>query len=409
MKNLLLFLSFVVFTTVSCQKDSEPSKTMKEPVAVKLSEKGKMVVANSNRFGIDLFRKVAADEENNFMLSPLSASIALTMLLNGCNGDTYEQVHQMLGYGNLTQGEINQSYKSLVNQLLAADNAVEFSLANAVWYRLDFSVKTPFLDTMNANFEAHIQGLDFNTPEALDVINGWANEKTHHKIPVVLNEISSEAVMFLMNALYFKGSWTYRFDENQTFGQPFYITPDNPVIVPAMHGRLGVKICHKTGYSVMELPYGRQNFSMLFFLPSGNIDDLIAGINIDDWQAVTASLDSMTLSTEIEVAIPKFRFAYEKMLNTALNALGMTDAFIPFTANLSGISDASIFVSFVKQNTFIDVNEEGTEAAAVTTIGIELTSMPDAFYVNKPFVFAIREKTSNTILFIGKVVMPQYD
>jgi serpin B len=342
------------------------------------------------------------------MLSPLSASTALTMLLNGCDGETYSQVHQMLGYEGMTIDEINDSYQNLVKQLLEVDNDVQLALANAVWYRQDFIVKPPFLNTMDSSFAAHVEKLDFSLPSALTKINGWASENTNGKIPKVMDEISSDAVMFLMNALYFKGTWTQQFDKDQTSIRPFYPDNSSQMSVSTMYGKIPSKAYSTSDYKAIELTYGRTNFSMVIIVPVNNLAGFLDTFDNDDWQNLTAAFDENPDTYENEVYLPKFKFSYEKVLNDQLKSLGMVDAFDSGLADLSGISDNDIFVSFVKQNTFVDVNEEGTEAAAVTTIGIVETSMPLPFEVNKSFVFAIRERTTNTLLFLGKVVNPEY-
>jgi serpin B len=402
---LLLLSPFLLFNS-SCKKD-EPAGP-KEPVPITLTAKGNEVVAKSNSFGINLFRVTAIEESENMMLSPLSASTALTMLLNGCNAQTYEQVRDMLGNDGLTLEEINEVYKSLVSQLLAADPEVELALANAVWYRQDFQVKPPFLEAMNTSFDAEIAALDFFSPSALQTINGWAKDNTNGKIEKVLDEISPDAVMFLMNALYFKGTWTYQFKKDQTADAPFYPENGTPVNVKMMNSLIPVKMHSTNRMTAMEMPYGRQNFSMLVIVPENSLGEYMGNLDGAEWAEITASLDAITEPFKVEIKMPKFKFDYEKVLNDQLKSLGMIDAFVPYLADLSGISDQQIFVSFVKQNTYVDVNEEGTEAAAITTIGIDLTSLPSEFVVNKPFIFAIRERMTNTLLFIGKVELPEY-
>jgi serpin B len=405
MKTHLVFPAILLMLfTASCQKDPAGPK---QPIAIHLPDKAGEVIAGSNAFGVNLFRSVALTEDENLMLSPLSASTALTLLLNGCDGATYDQIRDMLGYEGLTADEINAAYKSLVEQLLVADPDVQLSLANAVWYRQGFSVKTPYLETMDSAFDAEIAALDFFSPKALETINGWASEKTNGKIEKVLSEISPEAVMFLMNALYFKGTWTYRFDKTSTYEGPFTLESGEQAIVDMMKNKIPVKFHFTEGANALELPYGRQNFSMVVIVPVGSLGEYLGSFGPEKWAEITGGLDNQTEPVETEIIIPKFRFDYEKILNDHLGALGMIDAFDPSLADLSGISDEDIFVSFVKQNTFVEVNEEGTEAAAVTTIGIDLTSLPGSFYVDKPFIFAIRERTTNTLLFIGKVERPE--
>ena len=411
MKNPVLIIVYLLaFAGLSsCSKDSdrEPDLT---PENLKLTAKSSEVIAYNNEFGVELYTKVALAENKNFMLSPLSASAALTMLLNGCGGETYDQLKATLNYPEqMTISEINEVYKSLVSQLLVIDPKVKLALANAIFYRLGFTVKSPFLSTMDNDFNAEIAGLDFSLPSALTTINKWASDNTNGKIPKVLNEISGDAVMFIMNALYFKGDWSYQFDKDLTSDRPFYTDGSNSVNVSTMKGDIGSKVANGDGYRAIEMPYGQTNFTMVVIVPAGSLPDFTASLDAAKWNTITSAFDGQEEYGELTVYMPKFKFSYEKYLNDQLQSMGMLDAFDPYLADLSGISDASIFVSFVKQNTFVEVDEKGTEAAAVTTIGIELTSMPpqkQVFVIDKPFVFAIRERTTNSLLFIGQVVNP---
>jgi serpin B len=368
-------------------------------------------IESSNEFGLELFTKVAESENKNLMLSPLSASTALTMLLNGCGGDTYTQLQGALKYpAGMTISDINEAYKSLVEQLLNADPKVKLALANAIFYRNGFVVKDPFLNVMNNDYKAYIKGLDFSAPSALTTINKWASDNTNGKIPEVLQEISAQAVMFIMNALYFNGDWSYQFDKSLTQERPFYPDGGSSVNVSTMNGEVGSKIVSGNGFKVIEMPYGRTNFTMIVIVPDGTLGTFYPSFTNESWNQITSNLDQMTEFGKANVFMPKFKFSYEKYLNDQLQSMGMVDAFIPFQADLSSISDASIYVSFVKQNTFVEVDEEGTEAAAVTTIGIEVTSFPPQptqFVIDKSFIFAIRERTTNTLMFIGQVVSPE--
>jgi len=408
MKNklfILCVLSLCFFA--ACEKDA--SKPIHEPKVLKLPVMSAEVITKSNSFGIDLFTKTAMVESGNMMLSPLSASVALTMLLNGCSNNTYTQIQQMLGFDGMTQAEINAVYKSLVGQLLTVEPEVKLAIANAIWYRQGFEVKPPFLETMSTDFSAYVDGLDFSLPSALTTMNRWASDNTFGKIPEVLNEISPDAVMFLMNALYFKGTWTYQFDKSKTASEVFYLENGATTNVDMMHISLNANVYFGENYSALELNYGRTNYSMIILAPNGLLTDFYDNLNEVEWKNLTNAFGlTEAPTTKWEVSLPKFKFSYEKILNNQLISMGMVDAFKSNMADLSKISDADLLVSFVKQNTFVELNEEGTEAAAVTTIGIEITSNPqnNTFKVDKPFIFAIRERTTNTILFIGKVVNP---
>ncbi len=404
--HLLIICSFILLPNLGCKKEN--IKPNHEPKAFNLPAKSAEVISKSNKFGIDLFTSTAKVDDRNLMLSPLSASAALTMLLNGSENNTYAQIQDMLGFDGLTKPEINEVYKSLVSQLLDADPEVKLAIANAVWYRKDFVVKPSFLEVMDSDFSAHVEGLDFALPSALSTMNSWASDNTFGKIPKVLDEISADAVMFLMNALYFKGTWTYQFEKVKTRSEIFYQEDGSNLLVEMMHLSLNANVYQDNNFKALELNYGRTNFSMIIILPKEPIENFYETFNENDWNNLSNQFENTTDLPEWAVSLPKFKFSYEKLLNDQLASLGMSDAFNPAFSDLSGIADADLFVDFVKQNTFVEVNEEGTEAAAVTTIGIELTSTGDSneFVVNKPFIFAIRERTTNTILFIGKVVDP---
>jgi len=410
MKRLILITICTALPLIHNSCEKQPGEPDLTPKNLTLTEAAPVAIQSSNDFGIELFTKVAETGDQNLMLSPLSASTALTMLLNGCGGNTYTQLQGTLKYPQgMAISKINEAYKSLVDQLLKADTKVKLSLANAIFYRNGFMVKQPFLDTMSDDYKATVEGLDFSAPSALTTINKWASDNTAGKIPKVLEDISADAVMFIMNALYFKGDWSYQFDKTATGNRPFNPDGAPQVSVSTMNGEVGSKIFYGSNYKAVEMPYGRTNFTMIVIVPTETLGAFYPELTPQLWNTITSGFDAAADFGKLIVYMPKFKFSYEKYLNDQLKAMGMVDAFIPGQANLSGISDQSIFVSFVKQNTFVEVDEKGTEAAAVTTIGIELTSMPSQppqFIIDKSFVFAIRERTTNTLLFIGQVVRP---
>lgn len=397
-----LFL-LLVLSVAGCDiagQDAEPT-----PTAISLTASDRAVLRQSNDFGVRLFARTAAETEGNLMLSPLSASTALTMLLNGADGETYAQIHDMLGY---TPGQdlaaVNESYRSLRTQLLAADQDVTLALANAVFHRQGFVLKTPFLATMRETFDASVQGLDFANPAAAVAINRWASDHTNGRVPRVIDEIEANTVLYLMDALYFKGEWSAPFDPTATRPAGFQLAGGTTVQVPMMNGRVPGHTAEGDGYTAVELPYGRRNFSLVALMPDdGSLGDFAARLEAGLWTDATTRLDAQSEWTDVDVQLPRFRFSYEKTLNDQLEALGMVDAF--HNADLSRMSDAGLSVSYVQQNTFVEVNEQGTEAAAVTTVAVEVMLGPH-FFATRPFVFAIRERTTGALLFIGQVANP---
>ena len=358
-----------------------------------------------NRFGLKLFRALSEDERDaNLFISPLSVSMALGMTLNGADGETYAAMQKTLELAGLSEEEINTSYQGLIELLTNLDRKVVFEIANSVWYRQGFAVEPPFVDASETYFDAAIREMDFNSPAAVQAINGWVEEETHGKIDQIINEIDPGIVMFLINAIYFKGTWTYEFDESDTRDDAFTQHDGTDVQVPMMRQEADLPYFETEAFQAVDLPYGDSLFSMTVLLPreGHDVDDLAAELEPEQWNEWMGRF----ATREVDLRLPRFKLEYEKELNDVLTTLGMGVAFARGLADFTRINrDGGLNIDYVKHKTFVEVNEEGTEAAAVTVVAIELTSAPvtPAMHVNRPFVFAIRERHSGTILFIGKV------
>lgn len=407
---ITLLLLMMTLGLISCQKDNSDEPENREPKSIVLPDYATEVLSSNNNFGVSLFTDVASEKQENIMLSPLSANIALNMAMNAADGNTFTQMRDMLGYNDLTQEEINELYKTLVEQLLTADDKVTLNLANAMFYKNEFPIKAPYKTTVETDYQADIEGLDFSDiTNTLNRINGWASDKTNGKIDNVLSEISANAVMFLLNAVYFKGDWTQQFEKKATQDLQFTLNNGENIEVPTMSGEIPLRRYQGSNFSAYELSYGRDNFVMDLILPTKSLPDFLIDFDGDLYDEMTAVLDQQEEKVEYKVFLPKFKFKYEKKLNESLAAQGMTDAFDDSKANFSNLSDVPTYIAFVKQNTFVDVNEEGTEAAAVTTIGFENTSAgggTPTVHFDRTFAFVIRERTTNTLLFIGNVYNP---
>jgi serpin B len=370
------------------------------------------LIVTGNRFAFDFFREIVrqSDPDSNVFVSPLSADMALGMTYNGARGETQAAMAQTLGLDQLTTQEANESFRSLIDLLRGLDPKVDFRLANSIWYVLGFVARPEFLDVNRQYFDAEVRGLDFASPEAVTTINHWADDNTNGKIPKIIDSIDPNLVMFLINAIYFKGSWVHQFDKSRTRDEPFTLRTGAQENVPTMRHAEAVSLglYQGPGYEVVDLPYGGGAFSMTIVLPAEgrDVDSVVAGLTPEAWDAI---LDALHASDAI-VVMPKFKLEWGDSLNDVLRVLGMGVAFVPGQADLSGIAGnpGDLFISFVKQNTFVDVNEEGTEAAAVTTVGVGVVSAPviREIRVDRPFVFLIRERFSGTILFVGKIMNP---
>ncbi len=404
----IISLLLLTFLFACNQAENEPQVTNLTP-----NEKSAKIIAADNQFGFELFKKVNAslDEPKNTMISPMSVSLALAMVYNGTEGNTKTQMEQMLHKAGMTPEDINQSYKDLVAALISHDPKVELSISNAIFYRNTFPVKDAFKTTNQNFYQAEIAGLDFTkTTETLNTVNGWVNTNTKGKIDKIIEQVKAEDIMYLLNAIYFNGEWKYQFDTKVTAAMSF-TKEDNAVVqTPTMKIEKPFNYYSHQSFQLLEMPYGSGKYSMLIFLPETGkkTDDVISLLNpenVNDW------ISKMTEQKK-EVFLPKFEFKFDNSLKDELAALGMTDAFDDAKANLSGISEAAqLVISEVMHKTYIKVDERGTEAAAVTGITVGVTSMPvdNSFRADHPFVFAIREKDTQAILFIGKVMDPKQE
>lgn len=406
---LTLILGVVLALASGCgSQPMDPSARPIEglPRALTATESG--LVGAGNSFAFDLLREVNAAEEpgRNVFISPLSASMALGMTLNGARGETFDAMRQALGFGALEQGEINRSYRTLLELLLGLDPAVSVGIANSVWYHEELSPRAEFKNALAEAFESKFEGLDFGDPRSVGIINDWVKGATKGRIPEILDRIDPLEIMYLINAIHFKAPWTERFDKKHTGPGTFVLADGTSRSVPMMWKKEAeFRWVDTPDLTIAELPYAGDAFSMTILVPRAgrSVDDLIAGLDAAQWQAWIAQLGDKRGG---HLSLPRFRIEYDISLEAALTALGMGRAF-GGGADFSGIfGSGNIALSRVLQKTFVEVDEEGTEAAAATLVGVELVSLPPGVTVDRPFVFAIRERHSGTILFIGKVMDP---
>ena len=366
-------------------------------------------LASANDFAFRAFAALrgSAAPADNLCISPLSISAALTMAYNGADGATKVAMKQTLGFAPQTDTEINESFQSLFALFGGLDPQVTFTVGNSIWHGQQYQLQAPFVQLNQTYFGATVQGVNFALPTTKDVINGWVNTQTRGKIPTIIDQTSSDDVLYLINALYFKGTWTYRFNPQLTAPGPFYPEAGPAVNKDFMRLTAGrYRRYADAQQQVIDLPYGNRRFSMTLVLPQGNTSLATVAGRLSPAQLSTwlAAADS----TRLELRLPKFRLEYEKELTEALTQLGMGVAFsgqADFGRMLAG-PKLPLAITKVQHKTFLEVNEEGTEAAAVTAVGIGITSLPPVVQVNRPFVFLIREQSSGAILFIGRVMNP---
>lgn len=377
-----------------------------KPISLKLAEK----VSKDNTFALDIFKatykEASEKDEPNVSISPLSISYALNMMVNGAVGETQNQIIETLKAKGYSVDQINEYSKDLAEALKGVDPSTSLTLANSIWHAPKFSIKENFISTNRTYYDAEVNILDFTSSDAVSILNGWCAEKTNNKIPETLDEINPQTVMMLINALYFKSGWTdyYKFEKMVTTTDDFYPENSSTQKVNMMRATSGYPYASDENASYLAIPFGNKAFSMVFAIPQTNktIKDVIDNLNINTWKTYL----SMS-STYIALRLPRFKTECSYYLEeTILPAMGMT---LPLTssADYSGISDSELYFNSILHKTFVEVNEDGAEAAAIT-IGDWVTSpgdepIPLDFHINKPFIFAIQENSTGLILFMGKI------
>ena len=408
----ILGMCTLILLGTACSNDDDyniGSNTRKD---IQLTRTEQEMVKASNGFAIDFFRNINAEENGNVLVSPLSLSSLLAMTNNGAGGNTETELLKALGFENQNAEEVNAYYKNLVNGLLTADKTTKIGWGNSMWINKAHAneVKPTFKETISKEFGAELYTLAFDK-KALDKINDWSYRKTNGCVPEILDELSPNAISVLMNALYFKGIWKDPFEKKNTKSGNFW-NNGKQVFTKFMCQKMmeiDYYASEAEGVQLIELPYGNEAFSMVVVLPNEGVEinDCIQGLTAEKWQNWMGSAANKIVNVEL----PKFKgeFTYEENLKSALQSMGIKDLFNADKCDLSGIAN-NLLVSMIKQNTFIEVNEEGTEAAAVTgeeMIGSSGEPIVIDFIANRPFFYAIKEKSTNAILFMGKVTNPK--
>jgi len=332
--------------------------------------------------------------------------MALTMPLNGAVGATADEMRAALRESGYSTADINAYSRELREALLRADPKTTIGIANAIWYRQGATVKAPFIEANRTYYDAEVQALDFSSPSATATINGWCARKTNNKIKEIVKQVDPTTFMYLINAVYFKGAWTTRFEKKNTHSMIFRRADGSTQTVQMMNIMDTFRYASSDVCDYLEMDYGNHAFSMVIMLPKDGktTRDVIAMMDGKKW---ADAIQSLTLK-KIPVFLPRFKAECEyPMHEHILPDMGMKLPFNPMLADLSGIADIGafgrLFISSVIHKTFVQVDEEGTEAAGITLVGIENSVKSSFFMVDRPFLFAIREKSTGVILFIGEI------
>lgn len=366
----------------------------------------KLILANT-KFGFKLFEEVLKQENNkNVFISPASVAIALDMTYNGANGSTQQAMAKALELQGLSLQEINSSNAALKQLLENSDPEIQLNIANSLWANQGVKFNPDFIKKNQDFYQAKVTNLNFQDPNSVSKINNWVSESTRGRIDKIVEKIEPDQVLFLLNAIYFKGKWTNEFDKQQTVQQPFYLTSGTQKQHPMMSQKGKYKYYENEQFQAASLPYGKDGkFSFYVFLPkkNSNLKSFYENLNAENWEKWISQFSLR----EGLIRLPRFKMDYEITLNTALEALGMGEAFTN-QADFSQMGQ-NFQISEVKHKTFVEVNEEGTEAAATTSVGVTAVSatfnqQPFQMIVDRPFFCAIRDNQTGSILFMGAIL-----
>ena len=381
-----------------------------QPKKLKLNSTEKELVNHCNDFSFNLLAQVANnDKSENVVLSPLSASMLLGMLMNGADGETLAQIQAMTGFGSdVAIEDINAYYRQLMDVLPALDKYTNVNIANGIWVREDFPVRETFVEACKKNFDAEAKNVpSFTDDKVLDEINKFAAQHTNNRITKVIdpNMVNENTAMALLNALYFKSIWKEKFKKSDTRTQSFTTLNGQKIQTDMMYNSVDRRYGREEDYQLVELSYMGEAYCADIVLPAEGIDirTWLKGLNAERWQKM---IDQMA-TDEVSLSLPKFLLNYDCKLNDDLKALGMTDAF-GANADFSRLSERPSVLYLVHQYTFMQVDEEGTEAAAATVGMMYDKCAASEFVVDRPFLFVIREREYGTILFTALIGHPEW-
>ena len=368
-----------------------------------LSDAEKEIIANNNKFALQLFKKTAG--LGSTVISPVSVSYLMAMLANGADGQTCAGIMATLQLKERDLDECNALYHMMIERAMNEDKACSLNIANYFAVNKNISLNDRYVKNMQSTYHAGISRLDFSSAKCADTINKWCNEQTRGMIPSIISAVDPNAMAYIMNAIYFNGTWTNTFDKRNTKDEAFRGYTRNISRVPMMHQTETLPYWSTDSYSAVSIPYGSGNFSMTVFLPNEgkSVDDMLKQFGNTNMAALTEQSEDCI----VDLKLPRFTTSTEAQLNDVISALGAASIFTP-NADFSKMSDTGMFVSKLFQKAKIDVSEEGTKAAAVTAAIMTMSAMPSeqprqvAFHANRPFVYIISERHTGAVLFMGQ-------
>ncbi len=370
----------------------------------------------SNDFAINLFREVSKGDKSNTIVSPYSISTALTMTNLGANGKTKAQMQEVLGYSGLTDKQVEEKNSTLSQSLSQVNPKSQLSIANALFGNKGVPLRKEFVAKNEALFKAKLTTMSFSNKKAIDEINNWVKSKTEGKIPTILDNIPEDAILYLINAIYFKGTWQFPFKESDTQKSDFYLSEGGAVPVQMMHKDARMNYLEGDNFQAVMLPYADERLNLCVILPAENenIDSFIAKLTPELWNEWMNKI----YFKKGMLGLPKVKLDYKVELSKSLKQLGMPCAFDQGCADFSRMVDLSkmqgknVLISRVLHKTFLEIDERGTTAAGATAVEMVARSAamrpptPFRMICNRPYIIALRDSQTGTILFLGKIVKP---
>lgn len=384
--------------------DSMVIDMLPETRYIELTQEQRALVANSNDFSFNLYRAIhAADNQTSNITSPLSVAYILGMLNDGAAGNTAKEITQVLGFGNSSKQAINDYCKALIQQAPIADPSVILQIANIVAADKKVVLESAYQKDMQDYYSAEVASLDFSKQTSVDYLNAWCKEKSQGMIPEIIESLSPEDLMVLMNAVYFKATWTEKFDEKDTHEEVFTKADGSSIKLPMMHRNAQIRYCTNDIYTGIWLPFGSgDKWSMKVLLPEEGktVDDIVKSLTGNSWERTTWN------HAIVDIKMPRFTTKSDITLNDMVSKLGAPSMFDPQKADFSLMSknQKQFYVGQMKQKAAIEVNEEGTKASAVTVammVGANIVDGKGEFHADRPFVYIIQEWSSGAIFFIG--------
>ena len=422
MRHKMLWVAVALMMMVTaCSSDGDELSEIDEPIVIpenneqtpiSLTQAEQQLVTGNNDFAFNLFRlagprvpsePAGQEPEKATILSPISITYALGMLNNGAAGETLQQINKVLGFNNAD--EVNAFCKKMLTEALQLDKQTKVQIANNIYVNKDYTLNPVFVEKANDFYDAQPETRDFADGKTRDVINQWASDHTEKMIEEVLSEdeFDPAAASYLLNAIYFKGTWEVQFKKEETKEEAFKSTGKN---VPMMHLKQQFLYADKGDYEALKLPYGNGAYSMTILLPKDGKTtyDIAQSLTSESWKRMWKS-GVPSEGTIVDVKLPRFETNTDLDLVKIMSRLGMPKAFT-VSAEFPDFCNVPTYIALMKQVARIKVSEEGTEAAAVTVIGMKDSAIPSEpihvnFHADHPFIYIISEQSTGAIFFIG--------